>query len=505
MSERDSSHQDLPDARAGRAADAPVAARDLDPADWSSFRRQAHGMLDDMIDFIEQVRERPVWRKPAEASRDRFDVPLPRGPRELADVLDDVRRHIAPYANGNLHPRFMGWVHGAGTPVGMVAEMIAGGLDMNCGGRDHIGHDVERQIARWMAEAVGFPGDASGLFVTGSSMANFLALLVAKCAAVGPGTRRDGLGALARPLVAYTSREAHGCIAQAMELAGIGSASLRRIDTDAAGRMMPSSLDGAIGADRAAGLQPFFIVGTAGTVNTGAIDPLDRLAAIAAREKVWFHVDGAFGALAALSPALRPLLAGIEASQSVAFDFHKWGHVPYDAGFLLVRDPHAHKQAFVGEAAYLQRAERELAAGETWPCDLGPDLSRGFRALKTWMTIETLGADRIGDAIVANCEAARHLAARVAAHPLLELKAPVALNIACFGVKGDHDGSINREIVMDLQESGVAAPSWTTIGGQTVIRCAIVNHRTTRADIDLVVDRIIELAEKRPGARQSGG
>ncbi len=414
-----------------------------------------------------------------------------------AGVLDDVRTHIIPYATGNLHPRFMGWVNGAGTPAGMLAEMIAAGLNMNCGGRDHIGLQVEKQIAQWMAEALGYPRDASGLFLTGSSMANFAAVIVAKSEALKSEPRLQEGGRSASRLTAYASVEAHSCIARAMELSGIGSANLRRIGVDRLGRMDVAGLERAIWEDRARGLHPFLVIATAGTVNTGAIDPLERVAQAASEEGLWFHVDGAIGALATFSPKLRPLLCGIERSHSVALDFHKWGHVPYDAGFLLVRDAAAHKQAFSIPAAYLQRAERGLAAGETWPCDIGPDLSRGFRALKTWMTIETLGADRIGDAMLANCELAQYLAEKVLQNSLFELKAHVTLNIVCFGVRGASGGAINRELVLDLQESGVAAPSWTAIDGEDVIRCAIVNHRTTRGDIDRMMDCITDLAISR--------
>ncbi len=278
-----------------------------------------------------------------------------------------------------------------------------------------------------------------------------------------------------------------------MELSGLGSANLRKIGVDSAGRMDVARLKKAIADDRSSGLSPFLIVGTAGTVNTGAIDPLEDISKVARAERLWFHVDGAIGALAAFSPALRPLIAGIEASDLVALDFHKWGHVPYDAGFLLVRDPAVHRQAFANPAAYLQRAARGLAAGETWPCDLGPDLSRSFRALKTWMTIETLGTDRMGDAMLANCLTARYLSEAVQRSALFELKAPVALNIVCFGVRGA-GGNVNRELVLDLHETGVAAPSWTEIDGEPVIRCAIVNHRTTRADIDRMMACLTDLA-----------
>ena len=467
----------------------PLApSTNLDPSDWGEFRALAHQMLDDMIGHIETIREGPVWRPPAAETRQRFARALPHEQRQLGDVLDDVRSHILPFATGNLHPLFMGWVHGAGTPVGMVAEMIAAGLNLNCGGRDHVGIEVEQQIVRWMSEALGYPAGASGLFLTGSSMANFLAVTIAKTEALGQQVRQAGL-AQQQQLTAYTSSEAHGCIAQAMQLSGIGSANLRLVAVDASGRMRPEALSTMIEADRAAGHLPFLVVGTAGTVNTGAIDPLESLAAIAARENLWFHVDGAIGALAVLSSELHGLFTGIERSASVALDFHKWGHVPYDAGFLLVRDSAAHRRTFAQPAAYLQRADRGLAAGETWPCDLGPDLSRGFRALKTWMTIETLGSERIGQAIAETCHVAAYLAECVERHPRLELKAPVALNIVCFNIRGE-DSAFIRTLVLDIQEAGIAAPSWTVINGDLVIRCAIVNHRTTRDDIDAFVGQI---------------
>ena len=247
----------------------PDVSRDLDPADWSEFRRLAHDALDDMITHVQTIRQQAVWQRLPDETRAQFARPLPVKPREMRDVLEDVRAHIVPFATGNLHPRFMGWVHGAGTPIGMVAEMIAAGLNMNCGGRDHVGIEVERQIVRWMREAIGYPEEATGLFLTGSSMANFLAIIVAKTNAIGDDTRQLGLQRAGRELVAYTSIEAHGCISRGMELSGIGSANLRRIAVDAAGRMQTDALREAIAKDRDAGLSPFLIVATAGTVNTG--------------------------------------------------------------------------------------------------------------------------------------------------------------------------------------------------------------------------------------------
>jgi aromatic-L-amino-acid decarboxylase len=458
---------------------------DLDPEDWDAFREESHRALDSMIDYLRDLRARPVWRAPDAAARARFARPLPEVPRDFSDVLADFDQFIKPYATGNIHPMFMGWAQGAGTPVGMIAEMLAAGMNANCGGRNHIAIDVERQIARWMAEAFGFPAEASGIFVTGASMANFLCLLVARDQAFGKAdVRLNGLRAVDAQPIAYASREAHNCVRQAMELAGIGARHLRIIDSDASRAMRIGDLRRAIAADRSAGFLPFLIVGTAGTVDTGAIDPLDRLADVAHTEDMWFHVDGAFGALAALSPELKPLVKGLERADSIAFDFHKWLHAPYDAGFFLVRDPVAHKRAFAANAAYLTRAPRGLAAGETWPCDLGADLSRGFRALKTWMTIETFGAKRLGDCITQTCRLAKKLESWIARSGDFHMRAPVALNIVCFGVTDDPDGARAREIVMELHERGEAAPSLTILDGRPAIRAAILNHRTRDEDID---------------------
>ncbi len=467
----------------------------LDPDDWQAFRAASRQALDEMIDFLQSVRDRPVWQPaPPEVVRE-FRQPLPSAPQDLDAVLADFSKLIRPYATGNLHPMFMGWVHGAGTPAGMVAEMLAAGLNMNCGGRNHIGLEVERQIAAWAAALFGFPRDASGLFVTGTSAANHLALLVARNASLGDEVRRDGLRDCGPQLTAYTSAEAHGCIKQAMEMAGIGSRFLRLIPVDARGAMRLDHLAEAIVADRARGLRPFLVAATAGTVNTGAFDDLAAVADICAKEKIWYHVDGAFGALVALSPTLSPLIRGIERADSIAFDFHKWAHVPYDAGFLLVRDPDRHRRTFRSPAAYLHRAPSGLAAGETWPCDLGPDLSRGFRALKTWFTLRVHGADKIGACIEHTCRVARHLERRLIEQAqLYELAAPVALNIVCFGLRTSPDGELNKAIVIDLQERGVAAPSTTILGGRTVIRAAIVNHRTTEGDMDALMTALRESA-----------
>lgn len=470
----------------------PSLSRSLDPTDWGELRREGHHMLDSMFDHLQSLRDQPVWRQPPDEPT-AIREPLPRAPSRLRDVHTQFLESILPYSSGNAHPGFMGWVQGGGTPVGMLAEMLAGGMNANLGGRHHMAIEVERQIIAWSRDLFGFPDTAGGLFVTGTSQANFMGVLVARSRALGQPVRGRGLAAIGRHLTAYTSDAAHGCIARAMEMAGLGRDQLRLIPVDAEQRIRVAALRQALASDRRRGMEPFLLIGTAGTVDVGAIDDLTALAEIAKAEQLHYHIDGAFGALAMLSPGLAPLLRGIERADSLAFDWHKWGQVPYDCGFLLVRDADLQRQTFAADAAYLRRATRGLAGGDWWPCDYGPDLSRGFRALKTWFTLKTYGADAIGQVMARTVALAQRLAARVAAEPDLELLAPVPLNIVCFGYRSADADHLNAEIVMDLHEAGRVAPSLTTINGRTAIRAAIVNHRTTAADVDALIGSVLAL------------
>ncbi len=464
----------------------------LDPADWTAFRMQAHRMLDDILSYIEDIRERPVWQPVPESVRERLSGELPAGPSDLAVVHEEFSRLILPYTVGNVHPRFMGWVHGAGTPAGVLAEMLAAGLDANLGGRDHAPVEVEKQVVAWMRALFRFPEGATGLFVTGTSMANLVAVLVARDAELGFGTRREGVAACGKRLTAYASAAVHECVGKALDIAGIGSDALRRIAVDGRYRIDLDALSSAIEEDRRAGFTPFLLVGTAGTVDTGAIDDLSALADVSSANRLWFHVDGACGALAMLAPQLAPRLAGIERADSLAFDFHKWGQAPYDAGFVLVRDGMLHRRTFATTAPYLRREARGLAGGDWWPCDYGPDLSRAFRALKVWFTLKTHGAGAIGASIVRTCELADYLAHRIMTTPELELAAPVELNIVCFRYVTQESDRVNARIAIELQESGVAAPSTTILEGRLAIRAAIVNHRTAKMDIDLLLEKVVE-------------
>ncbi len=456
-------------------------AGSLDPQDWPAFRAEAHKMLDAALDRLQAAADGPVWQPLPEDLKQRFTAPLPRKGGAAFDTL----AAMLPYGVGNTHPRFFGWVHGAGTPTGLVADIAAGAMNVNLGGRDHGAIYVEKQITAWVRGMFGFPETASGLIVSGTSMATIIAVKTARDRRSGFASRKAGAG---QGLVGYTSEQAHGCIARAFDILGLGTDALRLIPVDDSFRMDPVALQTAIDADRAAGLTPFFVAGTAGTVNTGAIDPLDTIAGIAARETLWFHVDGAFGASAILSDVLKPRLNGITRADSIAFDFHKWLHVNYDAGFVLIRDGEAHRAAFTLRPGYLKQG-RALAAGNPWPVEYGPELSRGNRAFKIWAQFTAHGTGALAAAMERNVAQAQTLAALVQAEPNLTLATPVSLNIVCF----NHKTASAEDIVAALQQQGIAAPSTTVLDGRTVIRVNLTNHRTTEADLELLVREVVRL------------
>ena len=460
----------------------------LDPTDWTALRALGHRMLDDMLDHVEHVAERPVWQPMPDAVKAALRRPLPRTGRGEAAAYADFSSLVLPYGLGNLHPRFWGWVMGTGTPFAMLADMLASGLNANVWDGEHAAPYVEAQVLDWCKEMLGFPTSASGLLVSGGSMANVIGLAVARQARGGTAPRE------ARRIV-YCSDQTHYSVDKAVVLLGLGPDSLRKIPTDAAFRVDTAALASAIDTDRRAGHMPICVVGNAGTVNTGAIDNLDALAALCAREGLWLHVDGAFGALAALVPELHPLLRGMERADSLAFDLHKWMYMPYDVGCILVRDAAAHRAAFSPEASYLASLERGVASGAHPFRELGPELSRQFRALKVWLSLSAYGVDTFARLIAQNVAQAKHLAAAVEAHPNIELLAPVPLNVVCFrylpsGASPVEIDTVNREILMRLQEDGIAAPSHTVLRGAFAIRVAISNHRSRMSDFDALVHEV---------------
>jgi glutamate/tyrosine decarboxylase-like PLP-dependent enzyme len=489
--------------------DDPVIRPQLDetldpatPAAWDELRLLGHRMVDEMFDYLRTVRERPVWRPMPDEAKARMRQPLPRAPQDPADVYADFISDVLPYPMGNIHPRFWGWVIGTGTPLGALADFLASVFNPNNGGGEDIANYVEVQVIDWLKEAVGYAPEASGLLVSGASESNLVALTVARHVMAGWDVRAQGVNPAGAPrLTFYASREIHSCIPRALEILGLGHDALRKIQVDEGFRIDITALEAAIAADRAAGFQPVCVIGAAGTVNTGAFDDLNALADLCAREKLWLHVDGAFGALAALSPTLRRLTRGMERADSLSFDLHKWMYVNYEAAVVLVRSSDQHYRTFTTTPEYLTHGTRGPAAGDIWLSDLGIQLSRDFKALKVWMSIKEHGIDKYARLIDQNVAQTRALAARVDSEPELERLAPVPLNIVCFRyvVPGLDDAALdafNTELLLRSQEHGGSLVTSTRLNGRYCLRACITNHRTVRTDIDVFVDDVLRIGRE---------
>ncbi len=461
----------------------------LDPQDWDAFRALAHRMVDDSLDHLTSLRERPPWTPPPAAVAAALrDEPLPTAPQGAEQVYAQFLQHVLPYAAGNRHPRFWGWMKSNGTPLGMMADMLAASMNVNAAGLHQSATLVELQVIKWLAEVMGFPPDSSGIMASGGTMANVIGLAVGRNARAGFDLRQHGLYGQPR-LTVYGSTETHNWVTKCLELMGMGRDSYRAVPVDENFRVDVAAMRRMIAADRAAGMRPICVLGTAGTINTGAIDDLDAIADLAAEEGLWFHVDGAVGSLGVLSPTLRPLFRGQSRADSLAFDLHKWGYLPYEVACILVRDAQAHRDTFATAANYLRTEDRGMLAGGLVFAERGVELSRNFKALKAWMTLKAEGTDRIAALIEQNVACARRFADAVAALPDVTLAVPVSLNIACWritpaGTTAEQQDMLTRETLLRLQETGIAACSSTLLRGRTVIRLAVANHRSRWSDFE---------------------
>jgi len=478
--------------------EAAAAELDLDPKDWVALRAQAHRMLDDMLTHLQTIGEQPIWQAMPHEALERLEEPLPADPQGLERAYADYLRLIQPYTVFNKHPRFWGWVIGTGTVDGMLAGMLSAGLNLNAGGHNLGGTYAELRALEWCKQLFGFPPSASAVLVTGGSVANLVALTVARDAALGTAAEQ-GLQASGIRLAFYGSTETHNSVPKSLRMIGLGAAGWRPIRVDVDFRLDLQALTDQITRDRVEGIRPACVVANAGTVNTGAIDDLVGLVEICKRERLWLHVDGAFGAIAALSPSLRDLVKGMEQADSLAFDLHKWLHIPYDAGCVLVRDADAHRAPFLQSGSYLTRMDQGPAAMPVLFSDYAPELSRSFRGLKVWMAFKTHGTAIYGRLAEQNVAQARYLAGLITAEPELELLAPVPLNIVCFRYRGhgaagpDRLNELNRRLLIRIQTEGIAVPSHTMLDGQFAIRVAITNHRSRRADFKALVEAVLLL------------
>jgi len=460
--------------------------------DAEAVRQLGYRAVDLAAEHRAGLLQRPVFGKVGDEAP-AFDEPLPETGKPIEQVLTTVRERILKHPFGNSHPRFFAFINATADPVGIVADYLAATMNSNCWGGDHAAIHVEKQVLRWLAAILGLPEESEGILTSGGSMANFTALATARCA-IAPGVRQDGFAGT-EPLLVYVSDEVHNCVDKAVDLLGIGWKQLRKLPTDERYRIRVDLLKHAIAEDRRAGRKPAIVVGNAGTVNTGAIDPLDELADLCAAEGLWFHADGAYGAMAMISKHLKPLFKGLERADSVAADPHKWLYVPYEAGATLVREPGRMAAAFQRPAPYLVHDPDSPVRGPVSFNERGPELSRGFKALKVWMGLKHHGVNGYAAAVDHDVAMARALADAVSGHGEFELLAPPVLSIVGFryrpagrGLTEPELDRLNRQVVNRLVGSGAFFLAPTLLKGRTAMRVAIVNFRTREEDVRALVE-----------------
>lgn len=485
----------------------PKEERSLDPGDWQELRELGHRVFDDMIDYLQGIADKPAWQPLPAESKALFAEGVPREGAPQNEVYEQIRQHILPYPTGNIHPRFWSWVGGTGTPAQLIADLVASTMNSGGLGFDEVASSyVELQVLDWLKDLLGYPADASGLLVSGGSMANLVGLAVARTNATNYDVRKNGVDiANHKRLVYYASTETHSSVRKAIELLGLGQESLHLVPVRDDFTVNTDALLDAIRADRKAGKHPACIVANAGTVNTAAIDPLNELADIGASEQLWLHADAAFGGFAKLSPSSAHLVDGLERADSLAFDLHKWLYVQYDCGCAMVRSDALHRDTFSVTPSYLRKFDRGLASGPLNFSEYGVQLSRSFKSLRAWTSLKTEGADRLGEQIEQNIQQARYLTQRIVADGSLELLAPTSMNIVNFRFApasvDEHElDDLNAEILMQLHEQGIATPSSTVLNDCFAIRVAICNHRSRREDFDALVQAVVSIGLKLGGA-----
>lgn len=480
--------------------------------EWTreEIRTFGYRVVDAIADHLADVPKRAVFTPVAPAVRERLLRSLAANAGATPDeVLEEFTQIVEPYPFGNGHPSFFGWVNSPPTVIGVFAEALAAAMNPSCAGGNHSAVYVERAVTDWFKGEFGFDAGAMGLLVSGGSMATLTALAVARHTAAkanGWDIRQSGLGVSGRRFTVYKTREGHSCIQKAVELLGLGSASIRVVPHDDGLCMKPAALNAMIAADIAAGALPLAVIASAGTVNTGAIDPLGEIADVCARHRVWLHVDGAYGAPAMLSTRYRQQLTPIARADSLAIDPHKWLFVPVEAGLVIVRDGSAMREAFSLVPPYL-RTDGNLdgVGGPPWFSEFGFQQTRAFRALKVWMALRQHGRDGYRDAIERNLSLADRLAERLTAAGNVEVLAPRNLSIVCFRyAAGGADpralNALNERLLERVQLGGHAFLTGTSIDGCFWLRACIVNYRTRPEHIDALGVLVAELVAQESDA-----
>jgi glutamate/tyrosine decarboxylase-like PLP-dependent enzyme len=465
------------------------------PAD--QVRELGRSALDLVAAYYDTLADRPVLQPiTSEALRRLTDEPAPSGPTPFPELLDTVSEVVIRYSRHNAHPRFFGYVSSPGNPFNTLGSLIAAALNINvtCWRSGPAAAEIELLTIRWLKQLVGFPVDGAGLLVSGGSMANFAGIAAARSAKLPRVTREGTNGARLR---LYASSEAHFSIRKAASMLGIGTDNVRTVRVDASLRMDLADLARLVGEDRSAGHLPFCVVASAGTAGTGAIDPIGAIADFARAHGLWLHVDGAYGGIAAIAPSGRDAFARIGEADSLSLDPHKWLYLPVGCGCVFYRDPAAARAAFSENADYTRVVGLEHdEAFAFW--DYGPELSRPFRALDLWLSMKAVGVPALAEAIEENIACARYFADLVNASPDFEMLAPVDLSIFCFRYRA-HDGDLNRfneRLMVALQQGGSSYVSNTTIDGKFALRGCVLNYRTTRADMERLLEDLRSAAEK---------
>ena len=459
------------------------------------IREMGRVALDLVVSYYDSLAAgRPVLRPTTSAAlRARLDEPLPHEPAPFDAALATIRDLAVEFSRHSAHPRFFGYVSSPGTAVNAIGSLVASALNINVTGwrSAPVGTEIERLALRWLKEMIGFPAEAGGLLVSGGSMANFAALAAAR-SAKAPDVVRNGLTAAAR-MTLYVSEEGHFSVRKAAGMLGLGTSNVRRVPVNARQQLDLDALAHLVHADRAAGHLPFCVVACAGTVGSGAVDPIAAIAAFARAENLWLHVDGAYGGFAALAPSARHLFDGIAAGDSVTLDPHKWLYVPMGCGCVLYRDRAAAHAAFSEDAEYTRVMGLEQdEAFVFW--DYGPELSRPFRALDLWLLVKTVGARALGDAIQENIACAKYFEELVRAADDFEMLAPVELSIFCFRYRpraftGDLD-AFNQQVMLALQRAGGSYLSNARIDGKFALRGCVLNYRTTSRDMEILLEDV---------------
>jgi aromatic-L-amino-acid/L-tryptophan decarboxylase len=469
-----------------------IAMIDLTP---QQFRELGYRAVDLLAAQLAALPDGSCRRTLPDELRQRLlEQPLPAEGRTPEEVLAAVAETVLPYPMGNISPRFFAWVNSPAAPLGVLAELLAAGMNSSVAGGDHAATYIEHAVLGWLKQMLGYPSASGGLLISGGSMANLVGLAVMRFAKAQGAIRAEGFQAERAPMVVYTSAQGHSCIEKAVELLGIGHDYLRKIAVDSAQRMDLDALRAQLAADRAAGLRPVCVAASAGTVNTGAIDPLGALADLCAAESLWFHVDGAYGGVAVLAEQTAGLYGGMERADSLAIDPHKWLYMPVECGCVFVRDAQAMRDAFSLVPPYL-RDDSSLP----WFSEFGPQQTRGFRALKLWMVLQQIGERGYRDLISRDIALAGALRDRIRARDDFELVAGGPLSITCFryappGI--DSLDTLNQRLLDLVQREGQVFLTSTQIAGQFVLRACVVNFRTREADLDFLLDTLAAAGQR---------